>query len=250
MKRKKKEIIQETRVILQWMCPYCGLPNEAAAQNCIHCDAVRPEKPRWRNVSAEASGIVRREQKEKEEPWKAGLFVVLVMLFIAPLTASCVMHVFSKIPHKTDSYGSWWQCDIYLEEYGLIQQSGPELPEGATLISTATITSHKLDRDGDPTGEVETEISYYYECEGWGEGRVITTKGNPNTIPYYGEVELGENEREKERTTTYYVIFTAKDESVTLPVSEHQYKQIEEVGYIKYTRDRQVQGENAYTILN
>lgn len=241
------------KIILHWQCPYCDHLNEQEAQVCAACNGVRPVgKERWRNLEAEKK-YLRETVPALERKRKRNNFgCILVCGFFGwGVLISAYQSVAMNIKHKGEVIRSYWQCDVVLEEFRLVRETGRVLPEGATLISSVDITQTPIDSDGYADyNRTETYTEYEYEWETWTEGRSIKTMGDVNEIPYFGEVELAENEREKKRITSYYVIFETKDGNVTKEVDEQQFRQIVEDGYIIYTRAKVDWDTIEYTICN
>lgn len=165
---------------------------------------------------------------------------------IAVLLAAAVICVGIRaiVPHRAESCSLFWQCVIVLEEYGTHEHSGSYVPEGATLVGE--VDAMGVDSDGQIAGRTQ----YLYESEGWETGRILITKGDADTEPYFDEVTLAGNEREKERKTDYYVSFTTKDGETTEKISEAQFRRIAADGYVRYTRAALGRNLVAYTVCS
>lgn len=85
-----------------------------------------------------------------------------------------------------------WERSIDIEKYGLSFEVGWSLPDGAKL----------LDKNLELRYSDSYAYKYYYEIEKWQHERTVTTIGE-NDSPFWGEVDLFENEREASRSGKY-----------------------------------------------
>ncbi|MCQ2416255.1 MAG: hypothetical protein MJ071_00380 [Oscillospiraceae bacterium] len=79
-----------------------------------------------------------------------------------------------------------------------------------------------------PVYATRKRTKYYYEYDYWFESRQITETGEHGEEPFYGELDLTENERESDRYVEYYVNFSYKDKAYSVTVSQEEWDRIAE----------------------
>lgn len=91
---------------------------------------------------------------------------------------------------------------------------------------------------------------YHYEYDEWVTRRHVETSGNQGTPPHWGDVELGEKEREGKRKETYKVVGVDADgNEVSYRVSYETYSMIS-VGSTATFRVNKITGNAELTHLN
>ena len=119
-----------------------------------------------------------------------------------------------------DGGGGGW------EDYGNGQFGVFRIPFPLTLCigQPDMITMHyETETYEEPIYATVPRTKYYYEYDAWVDGRLIVTRGNKNTQPYFKEFTLGEKERESGRTTDYFIQIQHNGGPVDLKVTQKQY---------------------------
>lgn len=158
--------------------------------------------------------------------------------------------------YDNDDWGGGWDDGGWgggWDDYGDGQFGMLHIPLYACTIPTPQIVPVRYETEyyQEPIYKTELRTKYYYEYEAWAEGRTVIERGKPGTEPYYGEVNLSDNERERERITEFYVMFTHKDDPVSMPITQAQYEQIIADGMVLYRCDVTESSSNPkYFVVN
>ncbi len=86
----------------------------------------------------------------------------------------------------------------------------------------------------EPVYATRMDTKYYYEYEAWVETRKVTLHGKDHTEPVYGSLDLAANERERERSITYYLTFQYKSRTEKVPCSKEEYDAFLDSGVVRF----------------
>lgn len=93
-----------------------------------------------------------------------------------------------------------WKREVDIEEYKQVEETGTQVPEGATVTHVAEETRRVKDN-------IKKVICYTYVVNKWVKVRTATTTGNSDTDPYYNDTtELPEGMRYADKREDYYVV--------------------------------------------
>ncbi len=127
-----------------------------------------------------------------------------------------------------DDWGGDWD-DGGWEDYGDGQFGVFQIPfplRVCMIQPAAVMMRYETEYYDEPIYASEPRTKYYYEYDQWVDGRLLTTTGKAGTEPYYESFTLGEKERERGRTTDYYITFPYKKENVRVSVGEDVFNEI------------------------
>lgn len=127
------------------------------------------------------------------------------------------------------------------EDYGDGQFGVFQMPFPLTFCTVqpgAVLMRYETEYYDEPVYASEPRTKYYYEYDRWVDGRLLTTSGKPGTEPYYESYTLrDEKERERGRTTDYYIIFNHKNHPVKLTVAKEVFDAVIAEGRLTYRCD-------------
>ena len=86
----------------------------------------------------------------------------------------------------------------------------------------------------EPVYATREDTKCYYEYDKWVKARTVRQKGEGEEHPYYGELTLAENEREKNREIKYFVQINYKKTQYLQQCTEEQYYQCLEKKKVKF----------------
>ena len=142
---------------------------------------------------------------------KIKISTVSLLIIIILLVSSLLV----PLPRTINVAEKYWEREIEIEEYKLVEETGESIPEKAVEVLEENIeTEYHSSTYLIPIGNTimpfssstpNTHTEYKYTIWKWVPGRTETVSGNDNN-PVWPSISLKENEKEVSRKTAYYII--------------------------------------------
>lgn len=141
-----------------------------------------------------------------------------------------------------------WTRRINIHQKRTVKKSGWSVPAGGRVTDTRWEYKGQkkvpsgVDKDGNTAYKEISEYAtkYYYEIDEWPIVRHVVTNAYSDANgwilePYWGQVELGENEKEGSRESEYEIHITERETGAlkTVRVSESVFRQVKPTDYVR-----------------
>lgn len=230
---------------------------EHANRDSLDCGAQLQEKYEIVDEIPESETVLDPDYiylpERKKNKKRRRICLILFLLAAVPvcfvLGVEGLIHCFVReVPLES----AYWQSDIFVEALKTFQDSDWKMPKDARLLRKELEDYRYIDHyeeyerrvrigsewtvefEREPVYATRKQTKYYYEYDAWVDERTVTLQGGKDDPPHYGELTLGENERERERCISYYVTFCYRKQTEKQPCSEAEYYQFVRDGVVRF----------------